>query len=680
MNNIFLNNRNLFTEKGYAVVPLNGKRPFTNDWVNFDFSESVSSKYTDKNIGIKTGKPSGIICIDIDATDPILRQKLYNLLPPIFCGKVGNKEKGINYFFQFNNETSEKINGVVELLSTGNQTVVPPSIHPDCNYPYEWVEKSLLDIDKDDLPLLPPDFMAEARRLAPHTTQLNSPGRNNKLAELVSAMRLRGESEYDIVNEVYEYDLKNHSPPLFSDASEGNTGNPITNAWRFVNNITKSLLNKNLLTMQKKVEIKIVDNEPTKQPILDYKKYKLPKLRGMAQIMFDYIYNNAPIPRSQFAVASALATISTLVGNKVQYQGTLPNIYAMILGDSGSGKDFPLRFPIDVLNAAKLTHYIGEGMPSSDTSIIQNLSVQPIRIDVIDEASFLFNSTHSKDSYLKNIANIYQILFTSSGKYYSGKTAFKFKARDNELGRLGECQNPYVNILCGMTLDDFRAYFNDTLMEKGLGGRFLYFIDDEPKANLFRKVTHIPKEVIYYAEKTTIKTGIYESSEVNHISVDTRTDSIIIAAQKELDMRKLKADQTSKIKPLLNRLPQTMIKLALIDACSVQWEIPTRNVCLKADNIHWAMSWILSQIENTSLFIDRNMSSGGNEQILSIFENVIAGAGGKISLTDFSRNNKIKKLGLLSSQKSLYFKTLEDENRIVRSMEGNKSYLTKINN
>lgn len=676
MENTYLNNKELLIDKGFAVIPVKGKRPYTDDWVNYDFNKDSSPIHNHSNIGIKTGKVSGVICVDIDTLDTNLQKQIYNLLPPLYSGKTGNKRKGNNYFFAYNGEVNESIRDVMDLLSDGKQTVLPPSIHPDFGYSYEWVGTPLTEIDKDSLPDLPANFMNNVRSICGGTSAAHgSSGRNESLKKIVTAMRDRDESERDIINEIFVWDRDNHNPPLFSDEKEGMRGDPLRNAWIFALNVSKSIAVKGLTDVPAFRKFEILEEEVT---ALDYKKNKLPKLRGIAQVMFKYIYDNAPIPRSQFAVASALSTMSTLLGNKIQYQGTLPNLYTMILGDSGSGKDFPLRFPTEVLNAIKLTHYIGEGMPSSDTSIIQNLAVQPVRVDVIDEASFLFNAGNSKESYLSNIANIYQSLYTSAGKYYAGKTAYKFKTKENELGRLGECQNPYVNIHCGMTIEDFRMNFSDKLMDKGLGGRFLYFIDDKPKRNQFRDVGHIPKEVIEYAERTTVEKGIYEDSVISSINVDTRTKSIILGAQKELDLLKLKATNECRIKPLLNRLPQLMIKLAMIDACSIGWEDHVSNVKLKADNIHWAMEWIEAHIKNTELFIDNNMSSGWNEKVLSIFMASIREAGGKISLTQFAKDTKIKKLGLLSNQRETFFKTLIEDGKIARISEGNATMLALI--
>lgn len=114
----------------------------------------------DAGIGVACGM--GLICIDIDQEcliDPILA-----ILPPSPVQKKGRK--GISLFFKGdtdkirsrNYRTQERI-GLLDLLSEGKQTVLPPSIHPDTGEEYFWwTDLTLADIDLADLPLLPDDI------------------------------------------------------------------------------------------------------------------------------------------------------------------------------------------------------------------------------------------------------------------------------------------------------------------------------------------------------------------------------------------------------------------------------------------------------------------------------------------------------------------------------------------
>jgi len=202
MNKIFNESFEKFYDKNYIVLPLLWKNPQINggDW---QLKEYNSEQAQGNNIGLITGERSGVICIDIDTKSEDEKKYLYSLLPPLFSGKVGNQEKGRNYFFQFNGEKGEKIkvgnDTKVELLSTGNQTVLPPSIHPDTKQPYLWLGKPLYEIDRDELPLLPSDFIQKAKEyysMFDGSKIIGKGGRHNTLTSQCFAARTISDLRY----------------------------------------------------------------------------------------------------------------------------------------------------------------------------------------------------------------------------------------------------------------------------------------------------------------------------------------------------------------------------------------------------------------------------------------------------------------------------------------------------
>ena len=106
----------------------------------------------------------GVVVIDIDF-EPAM-DALLAMLPQSNVQKKGRK--GISLFYRGNTDvihsrnfrTPKKV-GLVDLLSEGKQTVLPPSIHPDTGEPYYWwTDDTLLDVRLDQLTELP-DNIAE---------------------------------------------------------------------------------------------------------------------------------------------------------------------------------------------------------------------------------------------------------------------------------------------------------------------------------------------------------------------------------------------------------------------------------------------------------------------------------------------------------------------------------------
>ncbi|OSM04163.1 AAA family ATPase [Magnetofaba australis] len=121
--------------------------------------------WPEAGICIPLGKASGIIALDRDTERPDIVAALDRIIPLSPCAKRG--KKGWTAFYRYNGERphrwklSRDSAPVLELLSHGTQTVIPPTIHPDTGMAYDWVSPdTLLDVALDELPILPADFVS----------------------------------------------------------------------------------------------------------------------------------------------------------------------------------------------------------------------------------------------------------------------------------------------------------------------------------------------------------------------------------------------------------------------------------------------------------------------------------------------------------------------------------------
>ena len=145
---IFANNAPSFWQHGLPVIPLRprGKEPLMSNWTQYKEKMPTPQEqdhwlrnYPDCNIGLPLGPQSGCIAIDIDTSDPTLIDIIEKI-----CGyspwvRIGQKGKVLLY--KYNGQKPFKIKDIeghmiCEMLSTGNQVVLPPSIHPKTQKPY----------------------------------------------------------------------------------------------------------------------------------------------------------------------------------------------------------------------------------------------------------------------------------------------------------------------------------------------------------------------------------------------------------------------------------------------------------------------------------------------------------------------------------------------------------------
>jgi hypothetical protein len=106
-------------------------------------------------LGVACGY-GGLIAIDID--DDELVAPILDVLPEGFVGKVGRK--GLTALVRaaepMPSTPYDDANGhrLLDFLSTGRQTVLPPTRHPDTGDAYRWTtERTLLNTPLEDLPL-----------------------------------------------------------------------------------------------------------------------------------------------------------------------------------------------------------------------------------------------------------------------------------------------------------------------------------------------------------------------------------------------------------------------------------------------------------------------------------------------------------------------------------------------
>ncbi|MBR1032294.1 bifunctional DNA primase/polymerase [Bradyrhizobium liaoningense] len=105
-------------------------------------------------IGLACGF-GGLVAVDID--DDALVDPILAVLPPVMVAKRGRKGRtalfrAVEPLPSKNYRTADK-RGLLDFLSVGKQTVLPPTIHPDTGHPYEWTtERTLLDTQLEELP------------------------------------------------------------------------------------------------------------------------------------------------------------------------------------------------------------------------------------------------------------------------------------------------------------------------------------------------------------------------------------------------------------------------------------------------------------------------------------------------------------------------------------------------
>ena len=661
--NIYKHHAHKFLDNGYSVIPdkPNQKIPAIKEWNKYcnqmpskEETEKWAETFSESNMSVCLGESSGIIALDLDCTDPEVIKIFEDILPPSIVEKVGTK--GWTRFFRYRGQRSEAIsyNGdvVIELLSTGKKTTIPPSKYKDSLY--EWTgEKELWQVSPSDLPGLPLALMETIKmrlqqnlpqsvddRVQTKGTKITS-GRNNTMKDLIINLQGKGNTVDTILKELIKLD-NTFETPLFTDPSHNTHTEAYTNAGKFYFSILNSMNSSNF-QKRKVYEIPILAtsvNEENKEAllqgksqskeILEVSKIELPTPTGVLAAIQNWILNNAFIKQPEFALSAALSVYSTIAGRKFVFQNLCSNLYLLNIGESGCGKDAPQKLVRRIFKDIKHDYMIGAGDFSSDAAITDSLASQPSRLNICDEVSKLFKVANKEGaSYQTGMADTLAELYTSSNDHYSGR----------ELAggvRMGECYRPNMNMLCSTTPTGFSESVSKKSLEKGLLGRFLFFREKEgAKASELNfgddHWAPLPQDTLdkikYWCE---FKPGA--GGQLGGITQEYHRMEATPEAQERLreihkffdDKRRKFSKKRAEILPLLVRSFQQMLKICMISAVSrANKEIPIVN----KDDVEFSFKFIQYQFNTASELISNNVHSGGHDAATKKFLSIIKKAG-----------------------------------------------------
>ena len=589
-----------YCEKGMSVIPdkFAMKQPAIKGWTEYCDRQPTKAEvlqwkgaFEKTNIALCTGKASGIIAVDMDCIDPEIVDIINKMTIPSPVEKIG--AKGWTRFYRYDEAiktTTVKYRGevVIEILSENKKTTLPPSKHPS-GASYKWSGKSLLEIDVNTLPKFPTNFIPNLQQKLLQLNINNEPqsftkvvnGRNDELVKYCSTLIRDHVPINDAINLLIEYDKENHENPLLTDSTEYRHDEPLTNALMLYTNCLHSFNTKRFSSSQS-YEIPVIpriegdkgeDGEGKLKGAERQKKSnrELPKPDGVLGAIMRYILRNSYIEQPAFAFSAALSLISTLCGRKFEFEGVAPNLYILNVAPSGAGKNAPQEKIKEALIETKLDYLLGAGDYVSDASLMDTLPESPVRLDIVDEAGGLLATVNKGGSpYNTKMADILAELYTSSTSIFLG--------RQTAVGHKGRSIRPNVNLLCSTTPRGLSEGVSTTSIEKGLMGRFLIFKGEyNKKAQRVEKPTSLsPKEKSdlnylagYEADKKTDEiAGI--SQNITKLEATEKAHELLQKYFEELDSLRVDTDADNKLLPIISRLYQQMLKIAMIHAVSRQ--------------------------------------------------------------------------------------------------------------
>lgn len=450
-------------EAGFSVIWLKPrqKMPIEASWTSnptYTLRELTKSYDDGNNAGVRLGKPSKVRgkylhAVDMDIRKPDLVEKAKKQLKMLLeldleeypTVKSGSKGPSRHYYFLSDEpfaskklwNTGEKFIGddgkdhwtaELELLGTGKQVVLPPSIHPDTGLEYAWEA----EFDAADLPIIDIDVLKAATGEDDYVENGDNSPLGLRLEEAKAALShiqhwADDHETWRNVGMALKHEFGQDAWTVFDEWSRKGRGyskGENRAQWRGFKNEKKRPVTMRTVMQASNDAMRAIDEDLLREEfaeliaeprepkplgkaamirmfeedagIIEKKIEKEGEVRGVPKHLLMVPgklglavkhYNETSIqPQPQFAVQTALALGSVVLGRYWKTDvGNYSALYFVNLGRTGAGKEFCRRYLGRALKAAKFDRLLGASNFTSEAAVIGELIAYPRTIAVIDE-------------------------------------------------------------------------------------------------------------------------------------------------------------------------------------------------------------------------------------------------------------------------------------------------------
>ncbi len=539
----------ILRDNGYSVVPLTPvpdlnttdrqrnkrKSPWMHEWSKYCVEPADEKTYRqwmkrpDDGIGLCLGPASGVMALDFDDDVNGLHDRILAMVPESPVKKMGRK--GFTAFYRYGGEKSVNLKvhtptgsiTVLDVLSEGRHTVMPPTRHP-MGMEYRWLtEKTLENTLPHELPELGQAlvdrftklFPSEQRTVRYHAPQPLAFDTPDEITEAISYIPPDlSYHEWIAIGMALNHRLDMAGFEIWDSWSASGSkyggrretyyhwctfkGEGITIATLFDKAAQYGFKNKGYQQpIYPQVDITPggnLDLSPAEEKALLPDSSQIPEAMfypqfdqtvvdevlntpGLPGLVANFIGETALYPLPMLSLGAALAFSGMVMANRVvSPTGLRSNIYALGVAESGSGKDWP-RQVCKHLMARFGFEKQSMGEPISGAGLLTSLVNADNRgLVLIDEFGMFMQAMAGRAAspHKREIAKYMMELYTSAGQVFLGP---EYANKDGTNPRV-TIANPCLSMFPVTTPSTFYDNVSGREVIDGFMARFLVFESD----------------------------------------------------------------------------------------------------------------------------------------------------------------------------------------------------------
>jgi len=572
------------------------------------------AKHPDANIGLATGPQSGVWVLDID-TDKGGDVSLVQLetevgdLTPALSSRTGSGGRHLFYAYPRDDEEQLLISNRTGLLpgldvrGEGGYVVLPPSNHHSGGS-YTWEggpDLRRMELAEASRALTERVVKAsrQSRAVAGQFGDDEEPipdgARDDTLTRMAGAMRRQAMSEKEMLAALMVVNEERCDPPMPESQVEKIAKSVASYAPEVASaRLTAADLPDDLLPMPP------LKGEPFPEHLLE--------VDGLLGQLCVWINTITPRRQPVGALATSLGALGALYGRRVRTLTNLrTNLYAIVLADSGVGKDGARRCIQSAFEDAGIGDMVGGDSWKSGQGILTSLQRKPSLVFLMDEFGDTLKAATGRNAkeHHQKIVQVLKQLYSAAGGTMNPSEGASAEDRGEKLLWPHAC-------LVGMsTPGAFYEGLQRAQLEDGLGNRFLVFpLDSYPEVNA-RANPDVPtdiREALIEHDEQTRGSGNLAALDPRFggcrvMDLAPEADKLLTALECDIGARRGEDDwHDGAIPALWRRVPENAQKLALIRSVSrspgateipvdlVRWGVEVSSWCvrsLEGQLYHW---------------------------------------------------------------------------------------------
>lgn len=329
---------------------------------------------------------------------------------------------------------------------------------------------------------------------------------------------------------------------------------------------------------------------------------------GILGAVVDWVNATSRKPQPQFAVQTAIAFASTVLGRRfVTEQRNWPSLYLLNIGKSASGKEHAKWAVETLLEACELHHLIGPASYTSSAGVLSALHDQPSHITVIDEFGKELEQASVKgnaraQSTMKSLIEVWGRCDGTMRP--QGYSTVGMSASDAAKIKERSVRNPALTLLAMTTPDSFFDTIGSAAARDGFLNRFLIVESDIGRQTSSMAARDpVPGDVIAWVQSMhAASNGLVSPSSSPTLSptpveVAMSREALELFAHFDAEcITKMDEHDENGLAEMFGRTNEIAMKLALVGALCDSQAAP---FTVQGPHAAWAIQYVRHHAERT---------------------------------------------------------------------------------